>query len=71
MMDAALPRATRTSNAKLVGLRQHHLQYGHKGRRLAEVAVADDVGVDVEAVRVGTRLDGPRYVVKPSYDGRR
>lgn len=62
---------TRTSNGKLVGLRQHHLQDGHERRRLAEVAVADDVGVDVEALRVGSGLDGPRYVMKPSNDGRR
>lgn len=68
---AAPWRRTRTSNAELVGLRQHHLQHGHEGGRLAEVAAADDVGVDVQALCVGARLDGPRYAVESSDDGRR
>lgn len=57
------------SDAQFVGLRQHHLEDGHEGRRLAEVAVADDVGVDVEALGVGSALDGPGYVVESSDNG--
>lgn len=59
------------SHAQLVGLRQDHLQDGHERRRLAEVAVADNVGVDVEAVRVGASFDAPGDVVKSGDDGRR
>lgn len=57
------------SDAQFVGLRQHHLEDGHEGRRLAEVAVADDVGVDVEALGVGSALDAPGYVVESSDNG--
>lgn len=60
-----------SSHAQLVGLRQDHFQDGHERRRLAEVAVADDVGVDVEALRVGPSLDAPGDVVKSGYDGGR
>lgn len=48
---------------ELVGLRQHHLQDGHEGWRLTEVAVADNVGVDVEALCVASGLYAPGYVV--------
>lgn len=54
---------------QLVGLGQHHLEHGHEGGGLAEVAAADDVRVDVEALGVGPRLDGPHNVVKSTYDG--
>lgn len=57
------------SDAQFVGLRQHHLEDGHEGRRLAEVAVADDVGVDVEALGVRSALDAPGYVVESSDNG--
>lgn len=57
------------SDGQFVGLRQHHLEDGHEGRRLAEVAVADDVGVDVEALGVGPALDAPGYVVESSDNG--
>lgn len=52
-------------------MRQHHLEDGHEGRSLAEVAAAHDVGVDVEALGVGPALDAPGDVVQPSYDGGR
>ena len=48
---------------------QHHLEDRHEGGRLAEVAAANYVGVDVEAVRVGPRLYAPCYVVQTSYNG--
>ena len=48
---------------------QHHLEDRHEGRCLAKVAAANYVGVDVEAVRVGSRLNTPRYVVQTSYNG--
>lgn len=51
------------SDSEFVGLRQYHLQDGHERRRLAEVAVADDVGVDVEALCVASGLYAPDYVV--------
>lgn len=50
-------------------MRQHHLEDGHEGRSLAEVAVADDVGVDVEGLGVGSALDAPGYVVESSDNG--
>lgn len=53
-----------TSNTQPVGLRQHHLQDRHEGRRLAEVAVAHDVCVDVEPVGVAAALDAAGHVVK-------
>lgn len=55
---------------KFVGLRQDHLEDRHEGGRLAEVAAAHDVGVDVEAVHVGPGLHAPRHVVQSSHDGR-
>lgn len=51
------------SHPEFVGLRQHHLQDGHERRRLAEVAAADDVGVDVEALGVAPGLYAPGHVV--------
>lgn len=59
----ALDSGGSSSDSEFVGLCQHHLEYGHKRWRLAEVAVTDYVGVDVEALRVGPTLDGPGYVV--------
>lgn len=59
------------SDPQFVGLRQHHLQDGHEGRRLAEVAAADDVGVDVQALGVASALYAPGDVVQSSYDGGR
>lgn len=59
------------SDAQFVGLCQHHLEDGHEGRCLAEVAVADNVSVDVEALGVGPALDASGYVVESSNNGRR
>ncbi len=59
------------SDPEFVGLCQHHLENGHERRRLAEVAAADYVGVDVETLRVGSGLDTPGDVMKSSYDGGR
>lgn len=50
---------------------EHHFENGHEGRRLAEVAAADDVGVDVEALGVGSGLDAPGDVMESSDDGGR
>ncbi len=52
------------SNTQLVGLCQHHLQDRHEGRRLAEVAAAHDVCVDVESVGVGAALDAVGHTVQ-------
>lgn len=69
-MNHALPRPNGfvcllkpRSDPEFVGLRQHHLQDGHECWRLAEVAAADDVGVDVEALRVAPGLYAPGHVV--------
>lgn len=59
------------SDAQFVGLCQHHLEDGHEGRCLAEVAVADNVSVDVEALGVGPALDASGYVVESSNNGGR
>lgn len=53
-----------TSNTQFVGLCQHHLQDGHEGRRLAEVAAAHDVCVDVESVGVAAALDAAGHIVQ-------
>lgn len=58
-----------TSDAQLISLCQYHLQDWHESRGLAEVAVADDVCVDVEAVGVGARLDAPSHIVQAAHDG--
>lgn len=57
------------SHPKFVGLCQHHLEHGHESRGLAEVAAADDMSVDVEALCVGSRHYGPHKVMKSSNDG--
>lgn len=59
-----------SSDPKFVGLRQHHLEYRHERWSLAEVAVAHYVGVDVDALCVGSGLYAPGYVVQSSYNGR-
>lgn len=48
---------------------QHHLENGHEGRGLTEVAAADYVGVNVDALCVGPRLDAPHHVVESTYNG--
>lgn len=60
-----------SSDPEFVSLSQHHLQDGHERRRLAEVAAADYVRVDVEALRVGSGLYAPGDVVKSSNNGGR
>lgn len=57
------------SDPQFVGLCQHHLEHRHEGRRLAEVAAAHYVCVDVEALHVGSRLDALHHVVQAPYDG--
>lgn len=57
------------SDPQFVGLCQHHLEHRHEGRRLAEVAAAHYVCVDVEALHVGSRLDALYHVVQAPYDG--
>lgn len=52
------------SNTQFVGLCQHHLQDRHEGGRLAEVAAAHDVCVDVESVGVGAALDAAGHTVQ-------
>lgn len=61
----------RISNPQFIGLCEHHLQYWHKGRGFTEVAVADDVRVDVESVGVGTALNTTCHIVKATYNSRR
>ncbi len=52
------------SNTQFVGLCQHHLQDRHEGGRLAEVAAAHNVCVDVESVGVGAALDAAGHTVQ-------
>lgn len=68
--EVAMPaRTAAVSDAQLTGLAENHLEDWHEGRRLTEVAGADDVGVDRQPFRVVPRLDAPCDAVQTVDDG--
>lgn len=61
----------RRSNAELVGDGHDHFEDGHEGGDLAEVAAADDLGVDGQGVLVVAALDAAADLVQASEDAGR
>lgn len=58
-----------TSDTQLIGLGEDNFQNRHEGRGLAEVAGADNVGVDVQSFLVVAGFNALHNVVQTANDG--